>query len=226
MAVAIARRLREGDSVGVGVNSPIPTAGVLLASRIHAPGLRFRVDGQPGGIAFVGSKEFFDFAQRGRLDVFFLSGVQIDARGNINLHVLGEYGSPRRRFPGAFGSAVLYSVVPRVILFRTEHSPRTFVPQVDFISAAPGPAGPALVVTPLALLGFDQEARRLELVSYHPGQSVDSVRAATGFDLAVRAGAGETPVPTARELELLRGSVYEEMEGTHPGFVAAQRAGV
>jgi glutaconate CoA-transferase subunit B len=75
------------------------------------------------------------------------------------------------------------------------------------------------------MLGFDREARRLELVSYHAGQSVESVRAATGFDLPVRTGAGETPVPTTQELELLRGPVYEEMTRTHPGFVTAQRAG-
>ena len=48
---------------------------------------------------------------------------------------IGDYEHPKVRFPGSFGSAYLYYVVPKVILFRTEHSRRTLVPKVDFISA-------------------------------------------------------------------------------------------
>ncbi len=53
----------------------------------------------------------------------------------------GDYAHPKVRFPGSFGSAYLYYVVPKVILFRTEHSRRTLVPKVDFISA-PGASEP------------------------------------------------------------------------------------
>jgi hypothetical protein len=67
---------------------------VLLARRTHAPGLRFRLPGIKGAEPFVGSNEFFDFAQRGRLELFLRSGVHIDARGRINLHVLGDYRRP------------------------------------------------------------------------------------------------------------------------------------
>ncbi len=221
MACAIARALADGERVGVGVNSPIPAAGVLLAQRTHAPLLRFRLPGVDGAVPFVGSKEFFDFAQRGRLDVFFLSGVQIDMRGRINLQVLGGYERPRRRFPGAFGSAVLYPVVPRVILFRTEHTPRVFVPQVDFVTAA---GSPDRVVTPLAVLGFDRDAGRLVLDSYHPGQSVDSVRAATGFELPSAPALRPTPEPTADELSVLRSEVWPLLAGVYPAFVDRMRS--
>jgi len=81
MAVVIAREVRDGESVGVGVNSPIPAAGALLARHLHAPRAALRLRGVDDAVPFVGSKEFFDFAQRGRLDLFFLSGIQIDARG-------------------------------------------------------------------------------------------------------------------------------------------------
>jgi len=216
MACVIARAIADGERVGVGVNSPIPAAGVLLAQRTHAPRLTFRLPGVPGTVPFTGSKEFFDYAQRGRLDLFFLSGVQIDAEARINLHVLGDYERPRRRFPGAFGSAVLYPVVRRVILFRTEHSPRVFVPRVDFVTAA---GRPDRVVTPLAVLGYDRAAGRLVLDSYHPGQSVDGVRAATGFELALAPGAGETPPPSRAELSVLRGEVYPLLEAAYPAFV-------
>jgi glutaconate CoA-transferase subunit B len=215
MAAVIARHVHDGESVGVGVNSAIPTAGVLLARRTHAPSIKLRDPGVENSVQFVGSKEFFDYAQRGKLDLFFFSGVQIDARGNLNLHVIGDYDHPRKRFPGAFGSAVLYQVTRRVILFRTEHSPRSLVEKVDFISAA---GRPELLVTPLAVLSFGSE--RFELASYHPGQSVESVRAATGFELALRPDVHETPGPTATELALLRGAVAEEMRGAYPTYYA------
>jgi len=221
MACAIARAIRDRERVGIGVNSPIPAAGVVLAQRSHAPRLRFRLPGLEGGVPFIGSKEFFDFAQRGELDVFFLSGVQIDMSGRINLHVLGDYERPRRRFPGAFGSAVLYPAVRRVILFRTEHTPRVFVPRVDFVTAA---GSPDRVVTSRAVLGFDKPAGRLVLHSYHPGQSVESVRAATGFELPSPAGVGETPAPTADELRVLRDDVYPLLAGVYPRFVEHMRS--
>ena len=220
MACAIARALRDGERVGVGVNSPVPAAAVLLAKRTHAPALRFRLPGVEGAEPFAGSKEFFDFAQRGRLDVFFLSGVQIDARGRINLHVVGDYRRPERRFAGAFGSAVLYPVVPRVILFRTEHSPRVFVPRVHFVTAA---GTPDRVVTSLAVLGFDRAIGRLVLDSYHPGQSVESVRVATGFELPARPMVRETSPPSPEELRVLREQVYPLLAGVYPAFVAAMR---
>lgn len=223
MAVAIARRVRDGECVGVGENSPLPTAAVLLARRLHAPRVRLRLRSGDtplrGTVPFIGSKEFFDFAQRGKLDLFFLSGVQIDPRGRINLHVLGDYAHPRRRFPGAFGSAVLYPIVRRVILFRAEHSPRVFVPQLDFVSAA---GTPECVVTPLAVLEPNPATGLLELASHHPGQSPDSVRSATGFELALRPRESETPPPTEAELRELRGPVLDELAPIYPRFVEAR----
>ena len=94
-----------------------------------------------------GARELFDCAGQGRIDVFFLSGGQIDGQGNINLVAIGDYAHPKVRFPGSFGSAYLYYVVPKVILFRTEHSRRTLVPKVDFISA-PGVSEPTMSIAP------------------------------------------------------------------------------
>jgi glutaconate CoA-transferase, subunit B len=232
MACLMARAIGDGERVGVGVNSPLPAAAVVLAARTHAPGLRYWLRGVDGSAPFIGSKEFFDFAQSGKLDVFFLSGVQIDESANLNLHLLGDDPDhPRRRFPGAFGSAVLYYVVPRVIVFRTEHSPRVFVPHVDFVTAGgetepgvPRSGGPALVVTPRAVLSYERQAGRLELASFHPGESVKSVRAQTGFPLAVREDVHETPPPSAEELSVLREEVYPRLAARYPVFTARQAA--
>lgn len=231
MSVVISRQIRDGETVATGANSPIPAAGCLLATAMQAPSARVIILGSRTHYPFTSGKEFFDFAQRGRLDLFFLGGIQIDAEANINLHVLGDYAHPQRRFPGAFGSGVLYFAAKRVILFRTEHTRRLFVPRVDFITS-PGssggdvrrPGGPDKVVTPLALLAFDRNRRRLELESVHPGHTIDEVLANTGFDLPVRPGAGGTPPPTDEELTLLRGQVLETLTPIYPAFVERARA--
>ena len=89
---------------------------------------------------------------------------------------------PKARFPGSFGSAYLYYVVPKVILFRTEHSRRTLVPKVDFISAPGGSpgnvsrsGGPVALITNRCLFDFDRDRARFRLASVHPGHSVDEV---------------------------------------------------
>ena len=97
----------------------------------------------------------------------------------------------------------------------TEHSPRVFVEELTFRTGTGHDdgsdwrrtsglheAGPHSVVTPLAVLGFDAN-RRLELRSFHPGSSVDEVRAATGFELGVADSVHETPAPTDAEIAAL-----------------------
>ncbi len=156
----------------------------------------------------------FDCAGQGRIDVFFLSGGQIDGEGNINLVSVGDYDHPKARFPGSFGSAYLYYVVPKVILFRVEHSRRTLVPKVDFISAPGGsadnvfrPGGPIALVTNRCLFDFDRTRRRFRLASVHPGHSVEEVIENTGFDFDRPADVPVTPAPSAETLHLMRATV-------------------
>ncbi|MGI8552596.1 MAG: CoA-transferase [Dehalococcoidia bacterium] len=231
MAAVISRRVRDRVASATGANSPIPAGGCLLAKATHAPNARIIILGSEEYYPFATGKEFHDFVMRGNLDLFFLSGIQIDADANINLHVVGDYEQPRARFPGAFGSGAIYFMAKRVILFRTEHTRRTFVPHVDFITA-PGhsepsvhrPGGPVTVVTPMAVLIYNREAGRLELESVHPGHTIDEVLANTGFLLPVREDVHETVPPTVEELELLRGPVRETLRRIYPAFVARAEA--
>ena len=226
MAVVISREVRDFETVGVGAASPIPASGCILAEQVHASHINLIILGSREYYPFpAGGSELHFLAQRGDLDLFFLSGIQIDSRGNINLHVLGDYESPQMRLPGAYGSAMLYYMAHRVILFRTEHTKRTFVEKADFVTA-PGitPAnvhregGPTKVVTPKALLAWDRQNGGWILEAVHPGSSMDEVKENTGFALKISGSAKTTPPPTERELLALRTVVREKMMRIYPDF--------
>jgi glutaconate CoA-transferase subunit B len=226
MAVVISREVRDFETVGVGAASPIPASGCILAEQLQAPHINLIILGSSEYYPFPGGgSELHFLAQRGDLDLFFLSGIQIDSRGNINLHVIGDYQSPQMRLPGAYGSAMLYYMAHRVVLFRTEHTKRTFVEKVDFVTA-PGitPAkvhrkgGPTKVVTPKALLAWDRQDGRWLLESVHPGSSVEEVKENTGFELGMLSSLTMTPPPTEKELSTLRTVVREKLKRVYPDF--------
>jgi glutaconate CoA-transferase subunit B len=232
MAVAIARRLRDGETIAVGSVSPIPASACLLARETHAPRARLILLGNYEQFPFNGGmQEFYNFAMRGKLDVFFGSGAQIDQHGNFNLNLIGDLARPKVRLPGGRAQGVLPFVVKRTILFRTDHSRRVFVPRVDFVTAPGSPpegvyrlGGVSAVVSDLAVLAFYPERRRLELESVHPGVTLDALQARTGFPLHAPEPTPVTPPPTPRELELLRTVVRERLTAFYPEFVKQQGA--
>jgi glutaconate CoA-transferase subunit B len=59
-------------------------------------------------------------------------------------------------------------------------------------------------VTNLAVLDFGGPDHAMRLRSLHPGVTVDQVEAATSFPLVRPAALGETPVPTAEQLRIIR----------------------
>jgi glutaconate CoA-transferase, subunit B len=229
MIGAIAAMLAGLAHVAVGASSPIPGSAALLTRARSKGRTRVSVLGSRTNNPFTdGGRELFDCAGQGRIDAFFLSGGQIDGAANINLVGIGDvddYPRARARFPGSFGSSYLYFVVPRVILFREEHTPRTLVENVDFISAPgtspPGvyrPGGPHALVTSLCVFAFDRKCARFALASVHPGVSAADVRAATGFDYDAPARVPETPALDSTGLELLRTTVAREVAETYPAF--------
>jgi len=227
MAVVISREVRDCETVGVGAVSPIPAAGCILAEQLHAPHITLIILDSEEYYPFpAGSSELHFLAQRGELDLFFLSGIQFDRRGNFNLHVIGDYNVPSVRIAGAYGSGMLYYMAHRVILFRAEHTRRIFVEKVDFVTGAGvtpenvyREGGPALVVTPKAVLAWDKAVGEWVLGKVQPGSSVEDVRQNTGFDLRVSPSVHMMPAPTARELYTLRTVVKEKLERSYPDFV-------
>jgi glutaconate CoA-transferase, subunit B len=222
----ICRLIGDARHVAVGNASPIPATAALLARERGAGKPYVSLLGSRAHTFFTdGARELFDCAGQGRIDVFFLSGGQIDGEGNINLVSVGDYETPKARFPGSFGSAYLYYVVPRVILFRVEHSRRTLVPKVDFVSA-PGaspanvhrPGGPIALITNRCLFDFDAARRRFRLASVHPGHSVEEIVEHTGFDFDRPAEVPVTPPPSAETLRLMRTVVAPMLAKVYPQF--------
>lgn len=195
--------------VAVGAASAIPATACRL---LVAQGAKLRLSmlhRRAGNPFSEGSRELFDLAGQGRIDVFFLGGAQIDGEANLNLVRVNGH-----RFPGSFGSAFMYQTVPQVILFREEHSRRTLVPRVEFVSAR---GDPAALVTGKAVFGWQRERRRFRLESVHPGHAEAEVREATGFAFD-GSGVPATPLPGDAELALLRGPVAREIADDYPDF--------
>ena len=226
LIATIADMLEPARHIAVGVLSPIPGSAALLA--------RAR-SGNTKKVSIIGSMEepyrtdggvdLFDCAAQGRIDAFFLSGGQIDGQANINLTGIGDYPRQDVRWSGAFGSAYLYFLVPRVILFREEHSRRVFVPKVDFISApgtsAPNvyrPGGPHALVTGLCVFLFERARGRFRLASVHPGHSVEEVRDETGFDFDCPDQVPTTRTPDDATLGLVREQVAPAIASPYPAF--------
>ena len=228
LVAVIARLLKGCRHVIVGASSPIPGAAALLRREITQGAMRVTILGSNKYNAYTnGSVETFDMAAQGRVDAFFLGGGQIDGRGNINLIGTGEYPANEVRWPGCFGSAYLYYLVPKVILFREEHTRRVLVPKVDFISS-PGTStpevyrrgGPYGLLTGLCWFAFDRKQNRFRLESVHPGHSVEEVRDQTGFKFDCPDRVPFTAEPEPEILTLIRSRIRNEIAETYPRFAS------
>lgn len=227
LLICVISRLLEGvDHIAVGVSSPIPGSAALLQQKLSGGETRVTVLNSKNLQSLNdGAGELFDRAAQGRIGAFFLSGGQIDGQANINLVGVGAYPQLTTRWSGSFGSALLYYVVPRVILFREEHTRRTMVEKVDFISA-PGtspdnvyrPGGPYALVTNLGLFSFDRNRARFRLESIHPGHSLEEIQDNTGFIFDQAENLSTTPEPEPEKLQLLRGEIGKLIADPYPNF--------
>lgn len=175
-------------------------------------------------LSATGICDTMETAQRGFIEYGFLGGAQIDPYGNLNSTVIGDHARPKARLPGSGGANDVGSHCWRTIAIM-QHDARRFVPKVDFITTPgyltgpgareaaglPPGTGPYRVVSSLALMGFDDETKRMKLLAVHPGVTVEQVIQNTGFELLLADRIEETPPPTAEELRLLR----EEIDPRH-----------
>jgi glutaconate CoA-transferase subunit B len=173
------------------------------------------------GLMATSMADIMETCQRGMMDYAFLGGAQIDAYGNLNSTLIGkEYARPRVRFPGSGGANDLASLCWRVMVI-TNHDRRRFVEKLDFITTPgyldgpgareraglPPGGGPYRVITDLAVLGFDEGTKRMQVLSLHPGVTREQVAERTGFQLGWAEPLGTTAAPSAEALRILRDEV-------------------
>jgi glutaconate CoA-transferase subunit B len=244
MSIVAARQLRDGQVCFVGIG--LPSEAANLARLTHAPGVILIYESGTIGTRpvvlplSIGDGELAEQAdlvvsvpeifaywlQAGRVEVGFLSAAQIDRFGNLNSTVIGDYGTPQVRLPGAGGAPEIASSAGEVIVMLRQ-SKRTFVAEVDFVTSigfgrdeagreGHRGAGPTVVITDLGVLRPSAEDHELELVSVHPGIEPDQVRAATGWELRVSEQLETTEPPTEVELRVLR-DLKERTAQAHGG---------
>jgi glutaconate CoA-transferase, subunit B len=245
-AILLARDLRPEDlTVQVGANLPMARAAVTMASLTTHPDTRVVLG--IGVVSLAGGRRppavhpfLFDprsiagealmfqstvFDDMSRPDVFFVGGLQVDRRGNLNLFgVPAEQGGWKLRGPGSIALATMSTYCRGYYLIMPRHDPRTFVERVAVISALgdraererlrfPG-GGPRLLLSPLGVFDFDDEGE-LRVRSLHEGVTADAVKEATGFTLSIPDDVPTTDPPSEDELRLLRERV--DLEGSLAG---------
>ena len=137
--------------------------------------------------------DIMDACQRGMIDYTFLGGAQIDAFGNLNSTVIGDPRRPKVRFPGSGGANDFASFCWKTLVL-TQHDRRRFVAKLDFLTSPgyltgpgareaaglPAGTGPYKVITDLAVMGFHEATKRMQVESLHPGVSLAQVQDNTG----------------------------------------------
>jgi glutaconate CoA-transferase subunit B len=237
MICVAARLLENGATVGVGTGAPCAAAMLAqrthapqLFIAFEAGGLAPQLPAMPisvgdsrtfhRGLMATSMADVLEACQRGMMDYTFLGGAQIDVYGNLNSTVIGEYRRPKVRFPGSGGANDFASFCWRTLVV-TQHDRRRFAAKLDFVTSPgyltgpgareaaglPTGSGPYKVITDLAVLGFDEQSKRMQVESLHPGVTLEQVRDNTGFDLGQAAELGRTEPPCEEELRLLREEV-------------------
>lgn len=218
MVVNLARLIRPNEVTFSGVLSTLPMLACLLAKRAYDFSFTYvpvagGIDPEPsriphssgdpalceGSAAIFANEDFFDLCARGGMDLCFLGCAQVDAYGRTNVSCIGPWHSPKVRLPGGGGAAVMMPTAKRAATWRTEHSPRTLVETLDFVTAA---GNMMAVVTPLAVFARERADQRLWLESWNPTATLDEIRARTGFAFEAER-ARPTPPITAREAAAL-----------------------
>jgi len=234
MVIAAAREIRDDELVFVGMRLPLvafsfakrthaPGATGLFESGVMrdqpATGTLMTMSDTaniPGALWCTGTLEIMALLQQGLVDLGFIGSAEIDRFGNLNTSYIGDWRHPKVRLPGSGGGGDIASLARRFVVIMPQEK-RRFRERVDYITSpgfGEGPGwrervglpggGPAAVVTTLGVFRFDPASCEIYLASYHPGQSVESVRAATGFALAVAPDVRVTPTPSAAELAVVR----------------------
>lgn len=247
LAVASAREVKDGEVVFAGTG--LPMLAIMLAQHVNAPQCKLIYEagtidsrgktlpssvGDPrcvtGSAVTSGLFDVFNQLQRGRIDLAFLGGAEIDKYGNVNTTVVGDYLNPDMRFPGSGGNPDINSLAKRTVFIMLQEK-RRFKEEVDYITS-PGwmvrkwpegtlqhrkevygkkfLGGPSAVITNMAVFRFNEETGTMYVDTIHPGITKEMLQENTGFELDFSQFKGETEPPTYEEIEILYKDVDPE----------------
>jgi len=234
MTIAAARALRNDDVCFVGIGAPSAACNLARLTHapditlIYESGtigtapsvLPLSIgDGElcETAITTVAVPEMFRYwLQGGRITVGFLGAAQLDKFGNINTTVVGDYAQPKTRLPGGGGAPEIASSCGQIFI-TLKQAQRAMVEKIDFVtSMGHGKGGddraqhglktkgPTLMITDLAVWKPDPETREFTVTTLHPGVTRDQIQETCGWTVRYADDLGETPTPTAEELDVLR----------------------
>ena len=233
MAVAGARELHDHQVVAVGLGLPVVAS--FLAKLTHAPDMTILfelgvIDPEPidAGVGLADPRVWYraralssfvdilgSVLHKGRVDVGFLGGLEVDQFGNLNTTLLGDSRDGFRHMVGSGGANDIASCAERTIIIM-RHEARKLKKDIAFVTS-PGylsggtsrldaglRGGPSRVITDKAIFGFHPETKQMALLSIHPGNSLEDVLGTMGFAPLVPQTVPTTEPPSAEQLHLIR----------------------
>lgn len=236
LACVASRLIQDGESVFVGTGLPLvgallaqKTQAPQMMAIYEGGSIGAQPKVLPWSVAdpltlykapvILSMSSVFGHTRCGYADIGFLGGAQVDMYGNMNSTCIGPYDKPLIRLTGSGGANDISSLCDRLI-FMGLHLPERFPEKCDYVTSpgyldGPGArekaglvgGGPWRVISHLGLMGFDDETKRMKLLSYHPGVTPEVIQQFTGFELLIDDDVAETPQPTEDELYTLRNLV-------------------
>jgi glutaconate CoA-transferase subunit B len=234
MTVSAARALKNDDICFVGIGQPSAACNLARLTHAPCITLIYESgtlvtkpkvlplsigDGELCEMALttVSVPEMFRYwLQGGRIKIGFLGGAQIDKYASLNTTVVGPYDRPKVRLPGGGGAPEIATSCGEIFIIMTQ-SKRSFVEKLDFVTSighvfggdsraklGVKTKGPTKLITDLALWEPNPETKEMTVVSIYPGVTREQIQESTGWKVAFADKVVETPVPTTRELEVLR----------------------
>jgi len=233
LAAVAASVLKDGKSVFVGTG--LPMIASMLAQRTRAPNLLLFFEAGGVGpempvlpISVGDSRTFYraiaassmhdamSLMQAGYIDYGFLGAAQIDAHGNINTTVIGDWEEPKARLPGSGGANDVASLCHQTIIIMRQDR-RRFVEKVDFITSPgylsgpgareaaglPSKTGPYRVITQLGVYDFNETTGKMRLLSLHPGVERKEIIENSGFEIEIPERIAVSPTPTDEDKRIL-----------------------
>ncbi len=197
MIITLADFIKNNKSVATGVASPLPMLATMFARK---SGKKFNYFNCGSGAinpflkkaeyssvtinalekkeSYIELHEVWNYALKGKIDLMFFGAVQISKNGDVNITCIGDYKKPKVKLPGPAGAVTLRNLCKNTIITTQQHTKRTFVEKVDFITSSFD--GNTIIVTNLGILKLGPKP---EILVYYPISSIKEIKNNTGFNL-------------------------------------------